>query len=141
MRRRDIYRQTIQQTAAPRDVEYRLIAQVTSALIDCKKIVSQADKDPKKMRVLVEALNANKRMWDVFLEDVGSSGNQLPPKLRADIISLCIWVGKESDLILNGRGDINALITINKMISRGLAGTRPDAPTANLPLVDLSATA
>ncbi|MDP7380861.1 MAG: flagellar biosynthesis regulator FlaF, partial [Alphaproteobacteria bacterium] len=68
MRSRDIYRQTIQQTAAPRDVEYRLIAQVTSALIECEEIVGQAAADPRKMARLVEALNANKRMWDVFIE-------------------------------------------------------------------------
>ena len=60
MRSRDIYRQTIQQTAAPRDVEYRLIAQVTSALIECEEIVDQAAADPRKMARLVEALNAKR---------------------------------------------------------------------------------
>ena len=131
MRSRDIYRQTIQQTAAPRDVEYRLIAQVTSALIECEEIVDQAATDPRKMACLVEALNANKRMWDVFVEDVGMAGNQLPRELRADIVSLGIWVGKESDLILDGRGDLSALISINRAISRGLAGTRAEVKSTD----------
>ena len=128
MRSRDIYRQTIQQTAAPRDVEYRLIAQVTSALIECEEIVDQAAADPRKMARLVEALNANKRMWDVFVEDVGMAGNQLPRELRADIVSLGIWVGRKRPH-LDGRGDLSALISINRAISRGLAGTRAEVKT------------
>lgn len=133
MRSRDIYRQTIQQTAAPRDSEYRLIAQITSALIECEEFVDQVTNDPRKMARMVEALNRNKRMWDVFIEDAGTAGNQLPRELRADIVSLGIWVGKETDLILDGRGDLSALITVNRAISRGLAGTRAEVKVSSQP--------
>lgn len=126
MRSRDIYRQTIQQTAAPRDGEYRLIAQITAALIECEEFIDEVAGDPRKMSQLVEALNRNKRMWDVFIEDAGTAGNQLPRELRADIVSLGIWVGKETDLILDGRGDLSALITVNRAVSRGLAGKRAE---------------
>lgn len=114
------YGRTIKQTASPRDTEYRLLAQVTSALIDAEKNIEAAQTDPRLMSKVADALNWNKQVWDVFVEDAGSEGNGLPQDLRAAIVSLGIWVTKETAIALDKDGDIGALIAVNKNIMQGL---------------------
>lgn len=116
----DAYKRTIRQTASPRDVEYRLLAQVTSALIKVKDLRASSDRDPRRMAQIMDALNWNNQVWDAFVEDVGTEGNMLPRELRAAIVSLGIWVTRETGLISAGEGDIDALIAVNKAIMRGL---------------------
>lgn len=104
------------QTSAetPSQVEYRLFAQVTNALIAAK------DKDITDPETIA-ALDWNRRMWSVFSSDCGTKGNSLPDELRAGIISLAIWVSKHSSLVMRGQDNIESLITVNKTIMEGLA--------------------
>lgn len=128
----DAYKKTINQTATSRDTEYRLLAQVTSELIKAVENQKGAKGDPKKMSQVASALNWNKQVWDVFVEDCGTAGNQLPRELRAAIVSLGIWVTKETALALEGDGDIDSLVAVNRDIMKGL---KPDqaAPSASVP--------
>lgn len=116
----DAYKRTIKQTAAPRDVEYRLLAQVTAALMKAKDLRGQSRSDPRRMAQVMDALNWNNQVWDAFVEDVGTEGNMLPRELRAAIVSLGIWVTRETGLVSAGDGDIDALIAVNRAIMRGL---------------------
>jgi len=116
----DAYKRTIRQTATPRDVEYRLLAQVTAALIKAKDLHAGSDRDPRRMAQIMDALNWNNQVWDAFVEDVGTEGNMLPRELRAAIVSLGIWVTRETGMVAGGEGDIEALIAVNKAIMRGL---------------------
>ncbi len=104
------------QTSAetPSQVEYRLFAQVTNALIEVK---DQPVTNPKT----IAALDWNRRMWSVFSSDCGIKGNSLPDQLRAGIVSLSIWVSKHSSLVMRGSERIDSLIDINKTIMEGLA--------------------
>ena len=104
------------QTSAetPSQIEYRLFAQVTNALVDVK---DKAVTDP----ATIAALDWNRRMWSVFSTDCGAKGNQLPNELRAAIISLSIWVSKHSSLVMRGQERIENLININKTVMEGLA--------------------
>jgi flagellar protein FlaF len=128
----DAYKKTINQTATSRDTEYRLLAQVTAELIKAIENQKGAKGDPKKMAQVASALNWNKQVWDVFVEDCGTAGNQLPRELRAAIVSLGIWVTKETALALEGDGDIDSLVAVNRDIMKGL---KPDqsSPTASMP--------
>lgn len=121
----DAYKRTIKQTAAPRDVEYRLLAQVTSALIKAKELRAESRSDPRRMAQVMDALNWNNQVWDAFVEDVGTEGNMLPRELRAAIVSLGIWVTRETGLVSAGEGDIDALISVNRAIMRGLNPSMP----------------
>ncbi len=116
----DAYKRTIRQTAAPRDVEYRLLAQVTAALLKARDLRERSDRDPRRMAQVMDALNWNNQVWDAFVEDVGTEGNMLPRELRAAIVSLGIWVTRETGLVSSGEGDIDALIAVNRAIMRGL---------------------
>lgn len=104
------------QTSAetPSQVEYRLFAQVTSALAAVK---DRPTTDPET----IAALDWNRRMWSVFSSDCGTKGNDLPDQLRAGIVSLSIWVSKHSSLVMRGSERIDSLIDINKTIMEGLA--------------------
>ncbi len=119
------------QTSAetPSQVEYRLFAQVTNALIEVKdRNITDAE--------TIAALDWNRRMWSVFSSDCGTKGNQLPDGLRAGIISLSIWVSKHSSLVMRGADSIDSLININKTIMEGLADQaklQADAQTAEAP--------
>ena len=122
------------QTSAetPSQIEYRLFAQVTNALLDVK------DK-PVTDPATISALDWNRRMWSTFSTDCGAKGNQLPNELRAAIISLSIWVSKHSSLVMRGKESIENLININKTVMEGLAdqaklqaAAQSDAQQANL---------
>lgn len=116
----DAYKKTITQTSSSRDIEYRLLAQVTAELMKAVENVPGASSDPKKMAQVAHALTWNKQVWDVFVEDCGTAGNLLPRELRAAIVSLGIWVTKETALALEGNGDIASLIAVNRDIMKGL---------------------
>ena len=131
MSKYDAYKRTIKQTAAPRDVEYRLLAQVTAGLMKSKELREGSGRDPRRMAQVMDALNWNNQVWDAFVEDVGTEGNMLPRELRAAIVSLGIWVTRETALVTSGDGDIDALIAVNRAIMRGLNPTmsaREDTP-------------
>ena len=70
---------------------------------------------------LIDALLYIRRLWTIFIEDLSRPDNGLPEKLRADIISIGLWVLKETDLIQHqGSGDVTQLIEINRLIRDAL---------------------
>lgn len=109
------YQKTQKITESPRETEYRLFGQVTRALKDIK------DVERHDARV-IDALDWNRRMWSVLAIDCGSDGNGLEDKLRAQIISLSIWVSKHSTEVMRGKADVEPLIDINTTIMEGLRG-------------------
>ncbi|MBO6503830.1 MAG: flagellar biosynthesis regulator FlaF [Kordiimonadaceae bacterium] len=109
-----VYQRAQTSNESPSQIEYRLFAQVTNALIDVK------DK-PIRDSETIAALDWNRRMWSVYSSDCGAKGNQLPDQLRAGIISLAIWVSKHTSLVMRGKESIDNLININKTVMEGLA--------------------
>ena len=110
------YQQAAARSESPRDMEYRLFAQVTRALMEAAKC------DPDDLRGRVDALDWNRRMWAVLGSDCQNPENKLPPQLRASIISLSIWVSKHTTLVIRKQEEIEPLIEVNRMIMQGLAG-------------------
>lgn len=110
------YQQAATRAESPREMEYRLFAQVTRALIEA----SQLDRSEVSKRA--DALDWNRRMWATLGADCSDPGNQLPPQLRASFISLSIWVGKHTTLVIRNQEDFEPLIDVNRMIMQGLAG-------------------
>lgn len=108
------YQKAQQSSESASQVEYRLFAQVTNALI-------QAKDAPTHDRQMIEALDWNRRMWSVLSSDCGTEGNALPPQLRAGIISLSIWVSKHSSAVMRGEENVDDLININRTVMEGLA--------------------
>ena len=115
------YQTTAQRTENPRLTEYRLFGQVTRALLEVEKL------DRTKFRERMEALDWNRRMWSVLAADCSVDGNGLPEMVRANIISLSIWVNKHTSLVMRNQEEIGPLIEINRIIMQGLAPSGADA--------------
>jgi flagellar biosynthesis activator protein FlaF len=115
----EAYRRVQRTAESPRQSEYRLFAQVTSALIKAR--------DEKLTHVpLIDALDWNRRLWSTLSTDCAAPGNSLPNELRAQIVSLGLWVGRYSSQVATQGASIDPLIDVNKSIMDGLA-MRPDA--------------
>lgn len=108
-------------TQSPKQVEYRLFGQVTGALID-------ASASGERDKAFFEAIDWNRRLWSTLSTDCGAKGNKLPDQLRAQVVSLAIWVGKYSSKVALGKADIQDLIDVNKTIMEGLAMQPGAAP-------------
>jgi len=115
------YQQAAARAETPRELEYRLFGQVTRALIEASK------SDPNDLATRMDALDWNRRMWSALAEDCASSDNQLPHALRAQFISLSIWVGKFTSMVIRREDDMAALIDVNRMIMQGLSGESAEA--------------
>lgn len=108
------YRRVQQVAESPRQTEYRLFAQVTGSLIRAKETGATGG-------ALMEALDWNRRLWSTLTTDCSSADNALPKELRAQIISLGLWVSRYTSDVMRAKGDIDALIDVNKAIMEGLA--------------------
>jgi flagellar protein FlaF len=117
------YQQAAQRAETPRDIEYRLFGQVTRALMDA------AETDSGQIGARMDALDWNRRLWSVLAADCSSPSNQLPVQLRANIISLSLWVNRHTSAIMRNEAEFGPLIDVNKLMMQGLQ-PRADAAAA-----------
>ena len=69
----------------------------------------------------IEALLFANRLWCLLLEDLADPGNSLPDSLKASLISIGIWVLRQTEeLRLGTSADFAALIDVSESIRRGL---------------------
>ena len=110
------YQQASARAEPPRSVEYRLFGQVTRALMDAE----QADESDLQTRM--DALDWNRRMWSALATDCASPDNALPAPVRAQLISLSLWVSRHTSQVMRREEEIGPLIEINRLIMQGLSG-------------------
>ncbi|MBO9501801.1 MULTISPECIES: flagellar biosynthesis regulator FlaF [Brevundimonas] len=115
------YSKAATRTETPREMEYRLFGQVTRALIHA----SQVDKSDVATRI--DALDWNRRVWSALATDCADPGNAMGEALRAQIISISLFVSRHSSEIMRGDEDFEPLIDINRMIMQGLAPAASEA--------------
>lgn len=105
----------------PRELEYRLFGQVTRALMHASTV------DRSDIATRIDALDWNRRLWTALANDCSSPDNAMDKALRARIISISLFVGRQSSAIMRGEETFDALIDINKMMMQGLAGPTQQA--------------
>jgi flagellar protein FlaF len=77
--------------------------------------------EPFSFEDLVRSLLYIRRLWAIFIEDLSHPENALPEQLRAEIISIGLWVIKEADRLREAKSnDVLKLIEINRMIRDAL---------------------
>ena len=108
------YQRAATQADSPRELEYRAFGAVTAGLVRAK------DAPPTEIGMIAEALDANRRLWHVMAADCALPDNKLPPTLRAQIISLGLFVERYSAQVLRERVEIEPLIDINRSMMEGL---------------------
>lgn len=110
------YQQASARAENPRDLEYRLFGQVTRALMQA----AAADEGDFKTRI--DALDWNRRLWSALATDCASPDNALPVPLRAQIISLSLWVNRHTSAVMRKTESFDPLIDLNRTVMQGLAG-------------------
>lgn len=110
------YQQAAARAEAPRETEYRLFGQVTRALIQAAELPVEDTKGR------VDALDWNRRLWSALASDCSDPANQLPMPLRAQIISLSLWVSRHTSAVIRREEEFDPLIDINKIMMAGLSG-------------------
>lgn len=69
-----------------------------------------------------EAYQFTSKLWTILIEDLGMAENQLPKQLRADLVSIGLWVMRELEEIRMERSkNYKGVIDITNTIVEGLA--------------------
>lgn len=72
-------------------------------------------------REAIVAVNFLRQLWTILIEDLASEGNSLLPELRAQIISIGIWVMRQAEEIsMERRSSFQPIIEISELIGEGL---------------------
>jgi len=72
-------------------------------------------------REAVEAILFMNRVWTSLIEDLGHPDNALPKELRANLISIGLWLLREGEEVRQGRSEnFDGLIEISQIIRDGL---------------------
>jgi len=96
-----------------RSTEYRLFGQVTGALLDAQNAGA-------KGAALIDAIDWNRRLWSTLAVDCMDDNNQLSRPLRAQIVSLSLWVTKYSSEVVQQGASLEPLIDVNRNVMQGL---------------------
>jgi flagellar protein FlaF len=122
------YKRTISHTEAPRQIERRILAQVTSELEKQFQAFDNAERRLERLQLLADGLRhtllKNQMVWATFKMDLTETENGLSPELKATIISLGLWVESHTQGVLAGGKTVKPLIDINRSIIDGLSGRR-----------------
>ncbi|MFT4162702.1 MULTISPECIES: flagellar biosynthesis regulator FlaF [Shinella] len=69
----------------------------------------------------VEAVYYTRRVWIRFIEDLGNPENQLEDEIRANLISIAIWILKEIERIRKREStNFQGIIDITTIIKDGI---------------------
>lgn len=119
------YKQNIRESENPRNIERRIISTLTS---DLEGYAPQFDvaSSLERQTILAGGLRGhvveNQKLWQRLRTDLATEGNRLPAALRAQLISISLWVDQRTSAILAGEAGVEGLCAINKHIIAGLRG-------------------
>jgi len=69
----------------------------------------------------VDALYFTRKLWTFFIEDLAKPENDLPRQLRADLISIGLWIMQETENIRLGKSsNFKGIAEVSQMIADGL---------------------
>ncbi|MEQ8711119.1 MAG: flagellar biosynthesis regulator FlaF [Rhodospirillales bacterium] len=109
------YQATQKKSLSPREVEAMAFTKAALMMEDAQKAPDDYDK-------YAQALRFNQLLWTIIQADVTDPANQLPPELKANVVSLSIFVDKHTgSALLEGKPEmLNVLININRNLAEGL---------------------
>ena len=128
------YKRTIREVESPRQIEGRVFARITGQLKHHKAdwVASEGDK-LARLGVLAnglrQALFDNRMLWLRLQTDLADNSNAMPPELRAQLLSLALWVDRACNDVIRGGDGLDALIDVNDSLIAGLSQTPAQATT------------
>ncbi|MFD2739550.1 flagellar biosynthesis regulator FlaF [Sulfitobacter aestuarii] len=120
------YKKTIRETESPRQMERRVLAQVTARLDAHQEDFDIADDRGTRLTLLAEflrpILHDNVTLWMTFQADLLQPQNSLPAELRASLISLSMFIERHTARVLAGEAKVSVLVDVNRSILQALEG-------------------
>ncbi len=107
------YQRASQNSENTKQTEYRAFAIFTRALEEA---------EAEGPIAVVKAVADNRQLWLTLQIDLASTENQLPKELRAQLLSIAIWVNKYSVPAMKSEASLDPLISVNKQIMEGRRG-------------------
>jgi len=87
----------------------------------CIALLEAAEKAGPDTPAAIEAIFFTRRLWSFLIEDLGQKENQLPDALRANLISIGLWVLRELEEVRLGQSQSIAGITeVVRSVREGL---------------------
>lgn len=127
------YKTTIRHSESPRQIERRILSRLTGAL-ELHRAYDTTGTSLARLDILSaglrQALAENQAFWAELKHDLALPENALSPDLRAGLLSLALWVDRQTAAILGGRPGVMALVDVNRAIITGLAATPAANPSA-----------
>lgn len=100
--------------ADARDREKQVLTRSIELLVEAREVGAGSIK-------AVEAITFLNRVWSTFIEDLGSPENELPKELRANLISIGLWLLREAEEVRHRRSEnFDGLIEVSQIIRDGL---------------------
>lgn len=91
------------------------------AIVRSVEMLRSAMRAGLKSRETVEAVHYVQRLWMVLLEDLCADDNDLPRELKAQLISVGLWLIRTAEDIRFERSDaLEDMMTISQSIADGL---------------------
>ena len=92
------------------------------ALLETARRMSVAKEQMENLDEYRAALRLNWRLWTIFQADVSSKENPLPPGIKANILSLSVFIDKHTVGALTEPEErrLDVLININRNVAAGL---------------------
>ena len=83
-------------------------------------LVAAKERGPNTIQAS-EAIHFMNRVWSSFMQDLGSDQNELPKELRANLISIGLWLLREGETITQGNSsNFEGLIEVSQIIRDGI---------------------
>jgi flagellar biosynthesis activator protein FlaF len=84
-------------------------------------LMKTAEGKPPQSAEMVDAIVYVQRLWTFLIKDLGHPDNGLPDQLKGQLISIGLWVMRETNRVIRGeQKSLEPLIDINAMIQEGL---------------------
>ena len=131
------YAQTQRSSMAPREIEAMAFTKAALMMEEAKDHLDDYD-------AYASSLKFNQLLWTIIQADVVDKENELPPQIKANILSLSIFVDKQTiKALANARKqNLDVLININKNLAEGLMAKPVDKtvvqPVAEPPVQTVS---
>lgn len=124
------YQGAQQKHMTPREAEAMAFTKAAGMMEDAKR-------HPGDETLLAQALRFNQLFWTILQADIADPNNALPNELKANIMSLSIFVDKQASKALRSGNpdDLDSLISINRNLALGLRET-PGGETTESPRQD-----
>lgn len=104
--------------ASPRETRAREREAISRSI----EYMESAELAGPQSREAIVAINFLRQLWTILIEDLASKENALPPLLRAQVISIGLWIMRHAeDISAERHASFRPAIDVSKLLREGLA--------------------